>query len=267
MRTRWFLSSVTKGNQMWWVATLQQSTAGSKHTPADVAQLPQHQHGHKNSQPGAAFSHSGFTVAEFHAGLLGHWWFIPPPAFKKGSAFSKNSPEVQPVEQPLSRPCGGKSEEISATAPKWSDSHKLQLKKRCLDLSAQQVLFRVSFLLFWSFYELTWSFFLSESWGMQLKGKSRLTVPFPSSRNRRKYLVSLQERGELFQPCTSQGEPRLSPYCLLLPTKALQGGVVQLRPQWEGTNDSKAQGKALFSIPLNKVFLFKEKFADSWGSH
>lgn len=31
MGARWFLSSVIKGNQMWWAATLQQSTAGSKH--------------------------------------------------------------------------------------------------------------------------------------------------------------------------------------------------------------------------------------------
>lgn len=147
---------------------------------------------------------------------------------------------------------GGRGEEISVTPPKWSASPKLQLKKGCLDLSTQGILFRVSFLLlFWSFYELAWSCLLSEirfsSWGLWLKWKSRLTVPFPSSRNWRKYLVSMQGRGELFQPCTSQGEPGLSPCCLLLPTKALQGEVVKLRPQWEGTHGSKAVGKALFN--------------------
>lgn len=31
----------------------------------------------------------GFTEAEFHAALSGCWWFIPPPAFKKGSAFPR----------------------------------------------------------------------------------------------------------------------------------------------------------------------------------
>lgn len=39
-----------------------------------------------------------------------------------------------------------RSEEISAAALKWSDSHKLQLKKGCLDLSTQGVCFFVFFL-------------------------------------------------------------------------------------------------------------------------
>lgn len=61
-------------------------------------------------------------------------------------------------EQPLSRPGERwqefrRSEEISATTLKWSDSHKLQLKKGCLDLSTQGVLFGFFFLLlFWTFF-------------------------------------------------------------------------------------------------------------------
>lgn len=199
----------------------------------------------------------GFTAAEFHAGLSGD--LFPLQLSRKNQHFQ---------EQPRSaasgalQTLGGRSEEINATAPKWSDSHKLQLKKGCLDLSTQGILFRVSFLLlFWSFYELISSCLLSEirfsSWGMWCKWKSRLTVPFLSSRNRRKYLMSVQGRGELLQLCTSQGNPGLRPRCLLLPTKALQGGMVQLRPQWEEAHDSKAVGKALFPIPLNKVFIFR----------
>lgn len=69
--------------------------------------------------------------------------------------------------------------------------------------------------------------------------------------------MSLQGRGELFQLCISQSEPGPSPCCLLLTTKVLQDGMMQLKPQWEGAHDSKAVRKALFSIALNKAFLFK----------
>lgn len=128
----------------------------------------------------------GFTVSEFHAGLSGCRWFIPPSSLQERNSISKSSPEVQWAEQPLSRPGERwqefrRSEEIGATTLKWSDSHKLQLKKGCLDLSTQGGLFVVFFfLLFWTFYELARNCPLSETklgsqgtwWKLEVKANS-----------------------------------------------------------------------------------------------